>query len=98
MVERISLCFESARWETCLWSVVEKDSGQESPTTSDSDGMPMVWCERQDGLGDLPGLWSILPRTGLDENRETKTSLPMDSGLSGYRCAPGGLDLLSLPA
>lgn len=60
--------------------------------------MPMVWRERQDSLGDLPGLWSVLPRAGLDESRETKTSFPVDSGLSGYRCGPGCLDLLAFPA
>jgi hypothetical protein len=41
----------------------------------------MVWCPRQDCLGDLPDLWPLLPGEGLGESPQKKTLV--DSGWSG---------------
>ena len=35
----------------------------------------MVWGERQDRLGDLPGLWPLLPFEGLDTTPRSRRPL-----------------------
>ena len=44
--------------------------------------MPSVWGWRQNPLGDIPGLWPLLPGGGVDGSPQTPTSLTVDSARS----------------
>ena len=50
--------------------------------------MPSVWGERQNPLGDLPGLWPLLPGGGVDASPQTPTSLTVDSARSRSSSLP----------
>jgi hypothetical protein len=58
----------------------------------------MVWCSRQDRMGDLPGLWPILSGQGLGQYPQKQTPLPVDPHLSGGDGGPVPLDDPSFPA
>jgi hypothetical protein len=44
----------------------------------------MVWGSRQNCLGNLPGLWPLLPVEALGDNPQQPTPLTVDSHRSGY--------------
>jgi hypothetical protein len=56
----------------------------------------MVWCPRQDRLGDLPDLWPLLPGEGLGESPQKKTLV--DSRRSGCGSHAVRMVDLSFPA
>ena len=58
----------------------------------------MVWGSRQDRMGNLPGLWPILPGEGPGHNPQKQTPLMVDSHKSD--CGSGLLRMadLSFPA
>jgi hypothetical protein len=58
----------------------------------------MVWCSRQDRMGDLSGLRSILRSEGLGQNPQKRIPLPVDSASSRSGNDPLGMDQLSFPA
>lgn len=58
----------------------------------------MVWGSRQDRMGDLPGLWSILPGEALGHNPQKQTPLTVDSHRSGGGSGLLRMDDLSFPA
>jgi hypothetical protein len=58
----------------------------------------MVWCSRQDRMGDLPGLWPIFPGEGLARSPQKQIPLPVDSGSSGGGNGPLGMDQPFFPA
>jgi hypothetical protein len=49
----------------------------------------MVWGSRQDRLGNLPGLWPLLPVEGLGDDRQRQTPPTVEGHRSG-----GGRSLL----
>jgi hypothetical protein len=56
-----------------------------------------MWGYRQDGLGDLPGLWPPLSCARLGQGTSKKALFLVASGQSGGGRSPGRLDDLSLP-
>jgi hypothetical protein len=58
----------------------------------------MVWCSRQDRMGDLPGLRAILLCQGLDWHPQKQIPPSVDSDSSGGGSSPLRMDRISFPA
>jgi hypothetical protein len=57
----------------------------------------MVWCSRQDRMGDMPDLWPLLPFQGCGTSLQEQTLFMVDNGRFGCRSGPLRMDRLSFP-